>query len=83
MEKRLFFLGLLSFLLFAEALSWWTAAGPGPCLVASEHSKQPSEDSEEHDCPTFFAGSLLLVQRGFEWIKRDENDKAVVLWHDR
>ena len=50
----------------------------GPCLVQVEPSGQASANKEEHDCPTFFAGSLLLYQRGFEWIKHDDNDKAVV-----
>jgi hypothetical protein len=47
-------------------------------LVAPEHSQQATHDNEQPDCPTFFAGSLLLGQRGFEWVKHDENDKAVV-----
>jgi hypothetical protein len=78
MERRVFFLCLLSFLMFAEAVSWFTAGGLGPCLIEPEHSQQAANDDEKKDCPTFFAGSLLLSQRGFEWIKRDDNDKAVV-----
>jgi len=78
MGKQVLFLWLLCFLLFAEALSWWTAPGLGPCLVEAEHSQQATNDDEKHDCPTFFAGSLLLGQRGFEWIKSSDNDKAVV-----
>lgn len=78
MGKRVLFLGLLCFLLFAEALSWWTAGGLGPCLVTPEHSQQAANDNEEHDCPTFFAGFLRLGERGFDWVKSSDNDKAVV-----
>jgi hypothetical protein len=76
--KQVWFLWLLSFLLFAEALSWWTAGGLGPCLIQPEHNQQTANDDKEQDCPTFFAGSLLLSQRGVEWIKSNDNDKAVV-----
>jgi hypothetical protein len=75
MQRRVFFLCLLSFLMFAEGLSWFTAGGLGPCLVEPEHSQQAAQNN---DCPTFFAGTLLSFQRGFDWIKRDDNDKAVV-----
>jgi hypothetical protein len=78
MERRVFFLCLLSFLMLAEGVSWFTAGGLGPCLIESERGQQPSKDLEPADCPTFFAGSLLSFERGYEWIKRDDNDKAVV-----
>jgi hypothetical protein len=78
MERRVFFLCLLSFLMFAEGLSWLTAGGLGPCLVKPEHSQQATDDNKHQDCPTFFAGTLLSFERGFEWVKRDDNDKAVV-----
>jgi hypothetical protein len=73
MERRVFFLCLLSFLMFAEGVSWFTAGGLGPCLI-----EQAAHNNEHEDCPTFFAGSLLAFERGFDWIKRDDNDKAVV-----
>jgi hypothetical protein len=78
MERRVFFLCLLSFLMFAEGLSWWTAGGLEPCLVKPEHSQQAANDNEHEGCPTFFAGSLLTFERGFDWIKHEDNDKAVV-----
>ena len=78
MEKRSGFLCLLCFLLFAEGLSWWTADGLGPCLIQPEHSEQAADDDQKQDCPTFFAGSLLIGERGFEWIKSNDNDKGVV-----
>lgn len=78
MERRVFFLCLLSFLMFAEGLSWMMAGGLGPCLVEPEHSQQAANDNHHHDCPTLIAGTRLNLQRGFEWIKRDDNDKAVV-----
>lgn len=64
--------------MFAEGLSWFTAGGLGPCLIEPEHSQQAADDNGHKDCPTFFAGMLLSFERGFEWIKRDDNDKAVV-----
>jgi hypothetical protein len=78
MERRIFFLCLLSFLMFAEGVSWFTAGGLGPCLIEPEHSQQAADNNEHEDCPTFFAGTLLGFQRGFDWIKRDDNDKGVV-----
>jgi hypothetical protein len=78
MERRAIFLCFLSFLMFAEGVSLFTAGGLGPCLIEPEHSQQTTNDDEKKDCPTFFAGSLLISQRGFDWIKRDDNDKAVV-----
>jgi hypothetical protein len=78
MERRLFFLCLLSFLLFAEAVSWLTAGGLGPCLIKPEHGQQSANDNEHKDCPTFFTGSLIVFERGFDWVKHDDNDKAVV-----
>jgi hypothetical protein len=78
MERRVFWLCVLSFLIFAEGLSWITAGGLGPCLVAPEHSEQAANNDNQHYCPTFLAGSILSLERGFEWIKRDDNDKAVV-----
>jgi hypothetical protein len=78
MERRVFFLFLLSFLLFAEGSSWMMAGGLGPCLIEPEHRQQAANDNEHEDCPTFFAGTLLGFERGFEWVKSDDNDKAVV-----
>ena len=78
MGKRFVAVWLLCFLLFAEASSWVTAGGLGPCLIAAEHSQQTANNDEQQDCPTFFAGSLILGQRGFEWVKSNDNDKAVV-----
>jgi hypothetical protein len=78
MERRVFFLCLLSFLMFAEGSSWMMAGGLGPCLVKPGHAQQTANHNEHEDCPTFFAGSLLTFDRGFEWIKRDDNDKGVV-----
>jgi hypothetical protein len=78
MERREFWLYLLCFILFAEFSSWFTAGPNSPlCLIEPEQSYQASNNHQK-DCPTFFAGSILLGQRGFEWIKRDDNDKAVV-----
>jgi len=79
MERRDLWLCVLSFLLFAEASSWLTG-GPNSalCLLEPQNSEQAFNDDQQKDCPTFFAGSLLLGHRGFEWIKRDDNDKAVV-----
>jgi hypothetical protein len=78
MERRAFFLCVLSFLIFAEGLSWMMAGGLGPCPIKPEHSQQSADNNENHDCPTFFAGTLLTFERGFEWVKRDDNDKGVV-----
>lgn len=64
--------------MFAEAVSWLTAGGLGPCLIEPEHSQQSANHNEHEYCPTFFAGSLIVFERGFEWIKHDDNDKAVV-----
>jgi hypothetical protein len=78
MERRVFFLCLLSFLMFAEGLSWIMAGGLGPCLVAPEHSEQAAKNDNHQDCPSFFAGTLLVFERGAEVLKRNDNDKAVV-----
>jgi hypothetical protein len=79
MERREFWFGILCFLLFAQFISWLYAGPDSPlCLIEPEHYEQISDDNDQNYCPTFFAGSLLLVERGFEWIKRDDNDKAVV-----
>src|SRR6266852_2159167 len=78
MERRLSLLCVLSFLIFAEGMSWITAGGLGPCLVKPEHSEQAPNSNEHQDCPTFLAGTLLTFERGVDWIKHDDNDKAVV-----
>jgi hypothetical protein len=78
MERRLFFLCLLSFLMFAEGLSWIMAGGLGPCLVAPEHSEQATNNNNHQNCPTFLAGTLLSFERGAEILKRNDNEKAVV-----
>src|ERR1700682_199159 len=78
MERRVFFLCLLSFLMFAEGLSWMMAGGLGPCLVKPEHSQQSTNHDNHQDCPTFLAGTLLVFERGADILKRDDNDKAVV-----
>jgi hypothetical protein len=74
----MFFLYLLSFLMFAEVLSWMMAGGLGPCLVEPKHSQQSANNDEHEDCPTFFAGTLLVFERGADILKRNDNDKAVV-----
>jgi hypothetical protein len=78
MKRREFWLCVLCALLFAQLVSWFYAGPDSPlCLIEPEHNEQAPDDNKNY-CPTFFAGSLLLSERGFEWIKRDDNDKAVV-----
>jgi hypothetical protein len=64
--------------MFAEGLSWMMAGGLGPCLMEPGHSQEAANNNEHEDCPTFFAGTLLSFERGFEWVKRDDNDKGVI-----
>src|SRR5205807_3649388 len=78
MERRVFFLCLLSFLMFAEGLSWIMAGGLGPCLVRPDGRQHGVDDNNHRDCPTFIAGTLLVFERGVDLLKRDDNDKAVV-----
>lgn len=78
MENRLKVIWIIAFLIFAEAVSWVTADGPGPCLMERVHRQQSDNEDDQHYCPTFFAGSLLVARRSFEWVKREDNDKAVV-----
>jgi len=79
MERREFWLCVLCLLLLAQLVSWFYA-GPNAslCLIEPEHYEQAAADDNQNYCPTFFAGAFLLSKRGFEWIKRDDNDKAVV-----
>ena len=79
MERREFCLGVLCFLLFAQFVSWLYAGPDSPlCLIEPENYEQSADDNYQNYCPTFVAGSLLLSERGFQWIKREDNDKAVV-----
>jgi hypothetical protein len=72
--------GIFCFLLIAEFLSWWTASWPGPCLVEIEAESQ--QESTKHDypksCATFFAGSLIALSNGAEFVKTADNDKVIV-----
>jgi hypothetical protein len=76
MEWRTRLLFLLWFLLLAEGLSRVMAGGLGPCLIRP--AGQQTADNQPQDCPTFFAGTLSVFERGYNWIKHDDNDKAVV-----
>lgn len=78
MSRRDLFLWCLCFLLIAEDLSWVTASWPGPCLVQEESVQKTSDHIDQKDCATFLAGMVLVAGRSVDWIKRDENDKAIV-----
>jgi hypothetical protein len=64
-------------LFFAEVLSWWTASIP-PCLIQGEHKQQAADHNNQEDCPTFFAGSVIIAHRVAEFIRHDDNDKVIV-----
>ncbi|MHB8271248.1 hypothetical protein [Bradyrhizobium sp.] len=76
MKWRILF--LLWFLLLAEDLSRMMAGGSGPCLITPESGQQVANGNQPQDCPTFFAGTLIVFERSYNWIKHDDNDKAVV-----
>jgi hypothetical protein len=78
MTGRDFVLLCLCFVLFAEALSWHTASWPGACLVQEDSRQQFPNQTDQENCATFFAGMLIVAQRGVDVIKRDDNDKAIV-----
>lgn len=78
MERRIVFLFILSFLMFAEGSSWIMANGLGPCLVEPERSQQSADHNSHQNCPTLLAGTFLVFERGLDVLKRDDNDKAVV-----
>jgi hypothetical protein len=78
MEWRIRLLFLLCFLLLAEGLSHMMAGGLGPCLIKPASGQQAANDNQHQDCPTFLAGTLIVFERGYNWIKHDDNDKAVV-----
>lgn len=71
--------GIFCFLLIAEFLSWWTASWPGPCLVEiAENQQESSKHDYPKNCATFFAGSLIALSNGAEFVKTDDNDKVIV-----
>jgi len=75
-QTRLLLLLIFGFLAFAEASSWVTASWPGDCLVNPEQGPRSSNDANQKDCPTFIAGSLILLKRADRVIGR--HDKSIV-----
>jgi hypothetical protein len=65
----------ICFLFLLEGLSWFTAAVP-PCLIAERHNPQTADDYNHKDCPTFFAGSLILFGQLDHFI--EAHDKSIV-----
>jgi hypothetical protein len=60
---------------FLEALSWFTAPIP-PCLIQTTNEEQAAHNYNGEDCPTFFSGSLILLERADQFIER--HDKSIV-----
>ena len=66
----------LCYLMFLEGLSWWTASAPFPCLIKVEHGQQAADHDKKEQCPTFGAGSVVLLARLDHFI--ESHDKSIV-----
>src|SRR5207302_11104060 len=67
----------LAYFTALEVLSWLTTSpGFGPCLISPDENDNPGEYDEQHSCPTFFVGSLILLGRFDRFI--EHHDKGIV-----
>ena len=67
---------VVAFLVFAECLSWWTASGPGPCLISPQQYQTAPNQNNQESCPTFFVGSLVILGRVDRFIAN--HDKSII-----
>jgi hypothetical protein len=67
----------LAYFAILEILSWGTSSWPsGPCLISPDQNQYPTNNNDQHSCPTFFIGSLIILGRFDRFI--GDHDKSIV-----
>jgi hypothetical protein len=74
--KQFWALLFIGFLAFAEFSSWVTASWPGACVVSPEQDSNAADQANQHNCPTFFVGSWIVLKRVDRVVGR--HDKSIV-----
>lgn len=76
MQRTTWAIVALSYLAFAEVLSWTPVPDLALCLIEPSHNEQPANHDDKKYCPAFHAGAALVFERADHFL--EAHDKSVI-----
>lgn len=76
MKRTTWLIIALSYLAFAEVLSWTPVPDLSLCLIEPSHNEQPANHDDKKYCPAFHVGAALAFEKVDSFL--EHHDKSVV-----